>query len=204
MLKDPTRSVAAIVVGGSAGAIQSLLSLLPTLGTKGDVPVVTVVHLPPRRPSLLPELFSERCVLPVREPCDKEPVTSGIWFAPPDYHLLIEKDRTFSLSLDEPHLHSRPSIDALFESAADCYGNTLMGLVLSGASRDGADGVEAILKRGGRCFALTPSGLEDVSVMPAAAIEKGATALSLADIGALLGDVCGVVSTEGPSVEKHS
>lgn len=202
MLSDLPRQIAAVVVGGSAGAIQALLQLLPALGGKSVVPVVTVVHLPPRRPSLLPELFSERCALPVREPCDKEPVSAGIWFAPPDYHLLIEKDRTFSLSLDEPHLHSRPSIDALFESAADCYGQALLGVVLSGASRDGADGVEAILKRGGRCVALQPNGQEDVSVMPSAAIEKGATSLSLADLGAMLADVCGDLSREGTSVEN--
>jgi two-component system chemotaxis response regulator CheB len=204
MLIDSRASTEAVVVGGSAGAIQALLQLLPRLDAGSVVPVVAVVHLPPRRPSLLAELFSERCALSVREPCDKEPVTPGIWFAPPDYHLLIEKDRTFSLSLDEPHLHSRPSIDALFESAADCYGPSLLGLVLTGASRDGAAGVESICARGGRCFAITPEQADDLTVMPRAALEKGARAASLAEMGSLLRHASGVHSAEGSSVEKHA
>jgi two-component system chemotaxis response regulator CheB len=204
MLIVPQPNPEAVVIGGSAGAIQALLHLLPRLDPGTIVPVVTVVHLPPRRPSLLPELFSERCTLPVREPCDKEPITPGIWFAPPDYHLLIEKDRTFSLSLDEPHLHSRPSIDALFESAADCYGPSLLGVVLTGASRDGAAGVASICARGGRCFAIAPDGVDDFSVMPRAAVESGASAASLAEIASLLSHASSVHSTEGTSVENHS
>jgi two-component system, chemotaxis family, protein-glutamate methylesterase/glutaminase len=189
--------VAAVVIGGSAGAIQALLSLLPALDAAATLPIVTVVHLPPRRPSLLPELFSERCALPVREPCDKEPVRGGIWFAPPDYHLLIEQDRTFSLSLDEPLLHSRPSIDALFESAACCYGRTLVGVVLTGASRDGASGVRSVCGKGGKCFALRSDGPDVLSTMPNAAIEQGAVAASLADLANVLQSACGIHHTEG-------
>ena len=185
MMKD-TRDVTAVVIGGSAGAIQALIQLLPAVGTGTTIPIVTVVHIPPRRPSLLTELFFERCSLPVREPRDKEPVMPGIWFAPPDYHLLIEKDRTFSLSLDEPELHSRPSIDALFESAADCYGKGLVGIVLTGASQDGARGVRAIRERGGRCFALGSEGPDDFTTMPRAAIEAGAARATLPELVGLL------------------
>jgi two-component system chemotaxis response regulator CheB len=199
-----TPPLEAVVVGGSAGAIQTLLHLLPPLSAVATVPIVTVVHLPPRRPSLLPELFSERCALPVREPCDKEPVTRGIWFAASDYHLLIEKDRTFSLSLDEPHLHSRPSIDALFESAADCYGPALVGVILTGASRDGASGVRAICRHGGRCFALNPDQSVDLSTMPRAAIEEGASPLSIDELTLALRLCCENHLTEGTSLEKHS
>jgi two-component system chemotaxis response regulator CheB len=193
----------AVVIGGSAGAIQALLHLLPGLRATATITIVTVVHLPARRPSLLTELFSERCSLPVREPRDKEPVTTGIWFAPSDYHLLIEKDRTFSLSLDEPDLHSRPSIDALFESAAQCYGKSLVGIVLSGASQDGARGVHDICELGGRCYALVPDGSEDLSTMSSAAIEQGARAASLADLADVLRDASNIHPTEGLAVEKH-
>jgi two-component system chemotaxis response regulator CheB len=172
-------NMAAVVIGGSAGAIQALLQLLPALDATVTIPIVTVVHIPPRRSSLLTELFSDRCSLPVREPCDKEPVAGGIWFAPPDYHLLIEEDRTFSLSLDEPELHSRPSIDPLFESAADCYGDALLAFVLTGTSRDGARGVRAICERGGRCFALLSEGTDDLTTMPRAAVEAGARSVTL-------------------------
>jgi two-component system, chemotaxis family, protein-glutamate methylesterase/glutaminase len=196
--------VAAVVIGGSAGAIQSLLHVLPGIRATAAISIVTVVHLPPRRPSLLTELFSQRCSLPVREPCDKEPVTRGIWFAPPDYHLLIERDRTFSLSLDEPDLHSRPSIDALFESAAHCYGGALIGIVLTGASRDGARGVRAIREQGGRCFALTADGSTDLSIMPRAAIEQGAATASLDELADMFRAFSDIHAPEGLAFEKHS
>jgi two-component system chemotaxis response regulator CheB len=203
MLKSGTPpQVEAVVIGGSAGAIQALLQLLPHTRPGATLPVVIVVHLPPRRPSLLAELFSERCSLPVREPCDKEPVTPGIWFAPPDYHLLIEKDRTFSLSLDEPDLHSRPSIDALFESAADCYGPSLVGIVLTGASGDGARGVRAVREQGGRCFALMPDATDDLTTMPKAASEQGATPVSLAELAEVLRAASDTHPKEGPSLEE--
>jgi two-component system, chemotaxis family, protein-glutamate methylesterase/glutaminase len=203
LTSDISAAVEAVVLGGSAGAIQALLHLLPGIQSTAAVPFVTVVHLPPRHPSLLTELFSQRCALPVREPCDKEPVTRGIWFAPPDYHLLIEKDRTFSLSLDEPDLHSRPSIDALFESAAECYGSALIGIVLSGASRDGARGVRTICERGGKCFALTPNGAGDLTIMPGAAIEQGAGPASIAELAGILRAAGDIHYQEGPALENH-
>jgi len=189
--------VAAVVIGGSAGAIEVLFHLLPGIQATAAIPFVTVIHLLPRCPSLLTELFSPRCSLPVREPCDKEPITRGIWFAPPDYHLLIEKDHTFSLSLDEPDLHSRPSIDALFESAADCYGSRLIGIVLTGSSRDGARGVRAICEQGGKCLALTPEGGSDISIMPGAAVEQGAAPTSLAELAEVLRTFADIHHTEG-------
>jgi two-component system, chemotaxis family, protein-glutamate methylesterase/glutaminase len=192
----------AVVIGGSAGTLRWLLHLLPAIQANPTIPFIVVVHLPPSRPSLLPELFSKRCSLPVREPCDKEPIAAGLWFAAPGYHLLIERDRTFSLSLDEPELFSRPSIDALFESAADCYGSALVGIVLTGASRDGARGVRAIREQGGKCFALLPDESNDPAIMPRAAIEQGAMQASLEDLENLL-RALDTHRTEGPDVEKH-
>jgi two-component system chemotaxis response regulator CheB len=163
----------AVVVGGSAGAIGVLGELLPSLPASCQVPVIVVVHLPPRRASLLPQLFAARCQLPVREPDDKEPIGRGIWFAPADYHLLVDAGRRFALSIDEPIKFSRPSIDVLFESAAQVYGAGLLGVVLTGANDDGASGACAIRKLGGVLAVQDPEDAE-AAEMPRAAMKKAA------------------------------
>src|SRR6185437_1289636 len=118
--QEQLESCRALVIGASAGAVEALNLILPAVPENARVPLVVVVHLPPNRVSLLPELFATRCAARVREPLDKEPMSAGtIWFAPPNYHLLLEADTSFSLSIDEPINFSRPSIDVLFESAAD-------------------------------------------------------------------------------------
>jgi two-component system chemotaxis response regulator CheB len=132
----------AVVIGASAGAIEALSTLLPALPSGYRLPVLIVVHVPPDRKSLLPDLFRDKCAIKVVEADDKEPVQNGvIYFAPPDYHLLVETGKTLSLSSDEPVLFSRPSVDVLFESAADAYGAALTAVILSGASQDGAKGL---------------------------------------------------------------
>lgn len=161
----------AVVVGGSAGAVDVLGTLLTELPAGFSLPIVVVVHLPARRASLLPALFAQRCSLPVREPEDKQPVEPGIWFAPPDYHLLVEVDHTFALSIDQPVRFSRPSIDVLFESAARAYGARLLGVVLTGANDDGAAGARAIRKLGGVLAVQSPETAL-ASEMPRAAIEQ--------------------------------
>jgi two-component system chemotaxis response regulator CheB len=162
----------AIVIGASAGAIEALSSLLPALTPRLHVPTVIVVHLPPRQPSLLPELFGRLCQLPVREPVDKQPVAADtIWFAPPDYHLLIERERTFSLSVDAPVRFSRPSVDVLFESAAYAYGARLVAIVLSGANDDGAEGAKLVRQLGGYVLVQDPAEAS-MSEMPEAAIRR--------------------------------
>ncbi|HET6333035.1 MAG TPA: chemotaxis protein CheB [Polyangiales bacterium] len=161
----------AVVVGGSAGAVDVLGTLLPELPEDYALPVIVVVHLPARRASLLPPLFAQRCRLPVREPEDKQPVEPGIWFAPPDYHLLVEADHTFALSIDQPVRFSRPSIDVLFESAARAYSARLLGVVLTGANDDGAAGARAIRKLGGALAVQSPETAL-ASEMPRAAIEQ--------------------------------
>ena len=163
----------AVVVGGSAGALEVLSKLLPGLPATSQVPVIVVVHLAPRRPSLLPELFARRCQLPVREPYDKQPVEPGIWFAPPDYHLLIEANHCFALSIDAPVKFSRPSIDVLFESAARVYGAGLLGVLLTGANDDGMLGACVIRKLGGVLAVQDPDTAE-AQEMPKAAIRRAA------------------------------
>jgi two-component system, chemotaxis family, protein-glutamate methylesterase/glutaminase len=163
----------AVVVGGSAGAVEVLGKLLPALPAASQVPVIVVIHLAARRVSLLPKLFASRCQLPVREPDDKQPIGPGIWFAPPDYHLLIEAGRCFALSIDEPVRFSRPSIDVLFESAAQVYGPGLLGVVLTGANDDGALGACTIRKLGGVLAVQDPQEA-DAGEMPRAAIRRAA------------------------------
>ncbi len=142
--------VTGIVIGTSAGGVEALSILLPALPVRLAAAVFVVLHVPRGRPSLLVEIFKEKCALPVREAEDKELVQPGtVYFAPPDYHLLIEDGPRVALSVDEPVHHSRPSIDVLFESAADVYRERLMGIILTGANEDGADGLAKVHSAGG-------------------------------------------------------
>jgi two-component system chemotaxis response regulator CheB len=186
----------ALVIGASAGAVEALGRLLPCVARKSRLPVVVVVHLPANRASLLPELFAPRCQVPVCEPEDKQAVAPGtVWFAPSNYHLLIERNRTFSLSIDEPVRFSRPSIDVLFESAVDAFGSKLCGFVLSGANDDGARGARAIRHAGGIVVVQDPQTAE-AKEMPNAAIALAQPHLvaSLPEIAELLAQ-----ATEIPS-----
>ena len=183
-----TATPEAVVIGASAGAMEALSVILPALPADFALPVMIVVHVPPGRPSVLAEIFQPKCRFPVREAEDKEPLAGGTaYFAPPDYHLLVEAEKSLSLSNDEPVLYSRPSIDVLFESAADAYGAALIGVVLSGANHDGAAGLKAIVDVGGTAIVQTP---EDAfaSAMPEAAraMCPEARVLSLTEIAAYL------------------
>jgi two-component system chemotaxis response regulator CheB len=169
--------VQAVVIGASAGAFEALSVILPALPERFNLPVMVVVHVPPDRRSVLAELFQAKCKIPVREAQDKEPISAGtIYFAPPDYHLLTELDKSLALSSDEPVLYSRPSIDVLFESAADTYGPALIGVVLTGANEDGARGLQAVAKAGGVAIVQSPEEAF-ASAMPEAAMAICSTAL---------------------------
>lgn len=161
-----------IVIGGSAGGVEALSVLLPALPAAFRPSVFIVLHLPRERPSLLVDIFGRRCLLPVREAEDKEPVEPGtVYFAPPDYHLLIEKNRHLALSADEPVHYSRPSIDVLFESAAEVYGERLLGIILSGANEDGAAGLHAVHRAGGLTAAQQPDSAK-VPLMVLSALQR--------------------------------
>jgi two-component system chemotaxis response regulator CheB len=176
MSADP---VEAIVIGASAGAIQALSRILPALPAGYPIPVLVVVHIPADRADLLAPLFQARCPLMVKEAEDKEPILPGfVYFGPSDYHLLAEADRTASLSADEPVLYSRPSIDVLFESAADAYGAGLVGVILTGANEDGAAGLRAVAAAGGAALVEDPA-TAFAPAMPAAALAQCAEARSL-------------------------
>lgn len=181
----------AVVIGASAGALEALSTILPTLPPDFDLPVMIVVHVPPDRRSVLSELFQAKCGVVVKEAEDKEPIVGGtVYFAPPNYHLLVEADRTLALSSDEPVLFSRPSIDVLFESAADAYGAALIAIVLTGANHDGAKGLRAVVEAGGRPLVQDPL-TAFASAMPEAAMNatNGVTALSLPQIAGRLRDL---------------
>lgn len=198
----PLPSLEAVVIGGSAGGIEALNVLLPMLPAAFRPALIVVLHLRPDTPSLLPQLFSLRCALPVCEAEDKMPVRHGhLYLAPPDYHLLVERDSFhgenhgteraegvhLALSVDPPERFSRPSIDVLFESAAHAWREALLGILLSGANDDGARGLETIRHCGGRTWVQAPD-TASAETMPAEAIARGAVdeVLTLEEIGSRL------------------
>ena len=181
-------SAEAIVIGASAGAVDALSRVLPALPAQYKLPVMVVVHVPNDKRSALVDLFQAKCRVKVQEAEDKEPIAGGtVYFAPPDYHLLVERDKTLALSSDEPVLYSRPSIDVLFESAADAYGPALIGIILTGANQDGAAGIKAVSAAGGKAIIQSPE-TAFAPTMPAAALEASPDArlMSLEEIAAYL------------------
>jgi two-component system, chemotaxis family, protein-glutamate methylesterase/glutaminase len=178
----------AVVMGASAGGVEALGVLLPALPASFRPALLIVQHLPRERPSLLVDIFRRRCAVPVREAEDKEPVEPGtVYFAPPDYHMLVEKSRQIALSTDEPLNYSRPSIDVLFESAADAYGKRLLGIILTGANDDGAEGLNAVHRAGGLTAVQQPDSAA-VPLMVVSALKRGPAdfVLPLNEIAALL------------------
>lgn len=161
----------AVVIGGSAGAIDAISTILPALQAHSRVAVLVTLHLPRDAPSLLPDIFRPRCALRTAEAQDKEPIEAGtVYFAPPDYHLLVDAGPRLALSVDEPVHYSRPSIDVLFESAADIYGERLIGMLLSGANQDGARGMAAIGAAVGLSIVQAPESAA-MSTMPQSALD---------------------------------
>ena len=164
--------IEAIVIGGSAGALDALLAIVPALPDQILCPIVIVLHLPPAQPSLVPDILSRVSARAVYEAEDKAPLCDRtIYVAAPNYHLLIERNRSLSLSIDEPVLYSRPAIDVLFESAADAYGPRVAGLVLSGANQDGAQGLSQIQQAGGVAIVQAPA-TASCPIMPEAAMRR--------------------------------
>ena len=183
-----SKDLQALVIGASAGAVDALLRILPSLPGDYPLPLMIVVHLPPYCESTLASLLAARCQIIVKEAEDKEPILPGTaYLAPPNYHLLVEPDWRLSLSSDEPVLYSRPSIDVLFESAADAFGNALTGVILTGANSDGARGLRAVCNAGGQGLVQTPASAE-AAAMPQAALNACPTAraLTLAQIATAL------------------
>lgn len=183
-----------IVMGASAGALDALSAILPVLPERYPLAVLIVVHLPADRNSLMCELLRTKCRVEVREAEDKEPIQRGtVYLAPPDYHLLVELDQRLSLSSEEPVRYSRPSIDVLFTTAAEAYGEALVAVILTGANDDGAQGMLAVVEAGGTALVQDPQ-FAHASAMPEAALAAcpAARAMTLAEIADYLRDLAHV------------
>ena len=186
------RGIRAIAIGGSAGGVEALAELLPSLTARGALSIFVVVHQPRDRSSILPTIFAPRCALAVCEPDDKQVVQPDhIYFAPADYHMLVDSGRRISLSTDDPVHFSRPSIDVLFESAADVYREQLLAIVLSGGNEDGADGAQAERRAGGFVVVQDPATAR-LPMMPRSALARVAAdaVLPVTRISALLNELC--------------
>jgi two-component system, chemotaxis family, protein-glutamate methylesterase/glutaminase len=156
-----------VLIGTSAGGLEAVCTLLRRLPADLELAIVVVQHRS-RDSDALCEVLQDCSALPVHDVVDKEPIETGhVYLAPPDYHVMVEDDH-LSLTVDEPVVYSRPSIDVAFQSAADAWRERLIGIVLTGANSDGSKGLRRIRDQGGLAIVQTPQSAE-VPVMPAAA-----------------------------------
>lgn len=159
-----------IVIGGSSGSLDAILIILPLLKKDFSIPVVMVLHRSSNADNGLTVLLAGKTRLQVKEADEKEPLLPGwIYLAPPDYHLLVEANGTFSLDASEKVHYSRPSIDVTFTSAAAAYGSGLTAILLSGANADGAQAMALVKQHGGRNIVQDPRDAM-VGFMPGQAI----------------------------------
>lgn len=160
----------AVVIGVSAGGMNALGQILPLLPEDFPLPVIIVQHVSPQSDNYMIQHFNKLSKIQVREADEKEEIKPGVaYFAPPNYHLLVEEDFTFSLSTEGRVNFSRPSVDVLFESALDAYCSNLIGIILTGANNDGSIGLKKIKECGGLAIVQDPADAE-VSAMPEAAL----------------------------------
>ena len=185
-----------VAIGASWGGLAALRVLLNDLPSDFGAAVVVAQHRAARaEESLLPSLLDQQTPLAVRDGEDKDHLVPGeVLIAPPDYHLLIDHGHV-ALSCDEPVAFSRPSIDVLFETAADAYGARMIAVVLTGSNADGAEGLAAVRRRGGAAIVQDPEDAERPE-MPRAALAAvpSARVLPLAEIGPRLADMVGAAA----------
>ncbi len=162
---------AAVVIGVSAGGMKALGEILPRLPADFPIPIIIVQHISPQSDNYMIRHFNAISKITIEEADEKENILAGhAYFAPPNYHLLIEENHTFSLSTEGRVNYSRPSIDVLFESALDAYCPGLIGIILTGANNDGSKGLKKIKDYGGYAIVQDPNTAE-VSAMPEAALK---------------------------------
>lgn len=185
----------AIVIGVSAGGMHALSTILPAFPADFTIPIIIVQHRSNYQDNtMLEKHLDQLCKLNVNEALPNEDILGGkIYIAPGGYHLMIEQDKIFSLSIDEPVNYSVPSIDVLFESAAEVYKGTLIGVILTGANTDGSKGLYKIKEMGGLCIAQDPE-TADTRIMPESAIKMTSVehVYPLEDIGPYLTGVVNV------------
>ncbi len=175
------------MIGTSAGGVSAIHNILEELSDEVTAPIIVIQHLPDIKHVDVKTVYPAGPGRTVLEVEDKMPIEDNhVYFAPGGYHLLIEKDFTFSLTQDEPIRYSRPSIDLTFESAAGVLGKSVVAVVLTGANADGADGLVKIRAAGGVCVVQDPNEAE-FREMPTAAVERQAPdyVVLLKDIPAL-------------------
>jgi len=162
-----------IVIGGSAGSLKIILYILSHLKQGFSIPIIIVLHRKSDAESTLTDVLNNSTHLKVKEAEDKEQIAPEIvYLAPADYHLLVEREHTFSLDASEKVNFSRPSIDVTFQTAAEAYGPGLIAIILSGANDDGTDGLKSVRKKKGITLAQDPK-TASMYVMPQSAINHG-------------------------------
>ena len=168
--------------------MEALSIIIPGLPAKFPVPIVVIQHISPHSDNYMTRYLDTLSAIRVKEVDEKEKIQPGIVYtAPPNYHVLLEEDETFSLSVEERINFARPSIDVFFESASDVYGARLVGIILTGANKDGSKGLKLIKEKGGLAIVQDPKTAE-VDGMPRAAIEATEVdyILTLEEIGPFL------------------
>jgi two-component system chemotaxis response regulator CheB len=168
-ITSPT-DINVIVIGTSSGGVEALSKILPSFKKISNLSCAVVIHLPPKSKNLLPSLIGPDSEFKIKEAESGEKILPHtIYIAPSDYHLCMEPNGTLSLSSEEPIHFSRPAIDMLFESAAYAYNKTLLGILLTGSSSDGAQGLKTIKELGGLTIVQDPKD-SVFPIMPQAAL----------------------------------
>lgn len=182
------RTFRAVVIGASSGGLDALKTVLEHLPFDFSLPVLVVQHLAKKSDDYLARYLNRCCLVKVKEAEEKEKIEPGtVYIAPPGYHLLVEADCTVAFSMEELVNFSRPSIDVLFESAADAFGSALIGIILTGGNQDGSQGLRTISRRGGVTVVQNPdSAVADAMPRAALAAIKADYILPLEEIGMLL------------------
>lgn len=161
----------AIVIGGSAGSFSVVSKILSRLDPGINIPIIICLHRLKHVRSGLLESLNFKSKVEVVEPCDKSKIEAGkAYLAPSNYHLFVEFDNTFSLSVEDVNNHSRPSIDYTLSSAASTYREKLVGIILTGANKDGAKGLKDIADRKGFTIVQDPATC-DIDTMPKSALK---------------------------------
>jgi two-component system chemotaxis response regulator CheB len=194
-------SIEIVAIGASLGGLRALRTLLGALPADLGCSVVIAQHRRADPDGRLCELLGTHCCLPVLEPEDKTPIEPNhVYVAPSDYHMLVDRD-LLALSVDPPVLFSRPSIDVLFESVADAYGEHAVGVVLTNSSEDCAAGAAAIKSAGGRVYVEDPTSAESpvgpLAVLGRTAVDGVMPVEGLASVVAELCQACGPTTGGG-------
>ncbi len=183
-----------VVIGVSAGGFQALQIVLGELTSDFPLPILIVQHTSPGSGDYFARHLNQKCAIEVKEANEKELSQPGtVYLAPANYHLLLERDGTLSLSIEEKVNYARPSIDVLFDTASEAYGSDVIGVILTGANSDGSRGLKTIKAKGGIAIVQDPETAESAA-MPQAAMEATEVdhLLPLSDISPFLKKFVGV------------